>query len=155
MTVVPQRLYARTGDRKKHESIAFKVNGRLGIPIRDAIKKIYAGLEGRDDPVLVEQSSVIQLRLEWPGYPPWSRKIRLDDWKKASQRISLKKLATEVSKCLERFILVHADKHSDRECSDWRVGPEFIEVNRLVLIALDNVSKGSWQPRIGLLGECP
>ena len=46
---------------------------------------------------------------------------------------------------------VHAGKHPDRESSDWRIGPEFIGIDRLVLVALDNVSKGSWQPRIGLL----
>jgi len=45
----------------------------------------------------------------------------------------------------------HAGRHPDRECSNWRVGPEFIGIDRLVLVALDNVSKGSWQPRIGLL----
>jgi hypothetical protein len=46
---------------------------------------------------------------------------------------------------------VDTGKHPDRECSDWRVGPEFIGTDRLVLVALDNVSKGSWQPRVGLL----
>ena len=44
-----------------------------------------------------------------------------------------------------------AGKNPDRECSDWRVGPEFIGIDRLVLVALDKVSRGSWQPRIGLL----
>lgn len=41
----------------------------------------------------------------------------------------------------------------DRECSDpnWRLGPGFIEIDRLVLVGLDKVSKGSWQPRVGLL----
>ena len=46
-----------------------------------------------------------------------------------------------------------AGKYPDRECSDWRVGPEFIQIDRLVLVALDNVSRGSWQPRIGVLPE--
>lgn len=46
---------------------------------------------------------------------------------------------------------VHTGKHPDRECSDWRVGPEFIGIDRLVLVGLDKVSRGSWQPRIGLL----
>lgn len=46
-----------------------------------------------------------------------------------------------------------AGKYPDRERSDWRVGPEFIDIDRLVLVALDHVSKGSWQPRIGVLRE--
>jgi len=64
MTLVPQRQYARTGDRDQHNSIYFKVNGHSGIPARDAIGKIYAGLEGRDDRVFVGKPSVIMLRLE-------------------------------------------------------------------------------------------
>lgn len=97
--------------------------------------------------------------------------IRLNDWKKSPQRIKLEKLATEVSKCIERFIKVGRErffpapadmvrgkqmqtgKYPDRECSGWRVGPEFIEIDRLVLVALDHVSKGSWQARIGVLEE--
>jgi len=64
MTVIPQRPYARTVDREKHKPIIFKVNGCLGIPARDAIRKAYAGLEGRDDQVFVGRPSVIMLRLE-------------------------------------------------------------------------------------------
>ena len=64
MTMVPQRLYARTGDREKHKSIDFKVNARRGILARDAIEKIYVGLEGRDDQVFVDKPSVMMLRLE-------------------------------------------------------------------------------------------
>lgn len=47
---------------------------------------------------------------------------------------------------------VHAGKHPDRECSAaWRVGPGFITIDRLVLVSLENVSRGSWQPRIDLV----
>lgn len=70
--------------------------------------------------------------LQWPGYTHWSRKvrslfpslyrrpltlttsryqIRLNDWKKAPQRIRLEKLATEVSKCIERFIRVGRERY--------------------------------------------
>ena len=77
-----------------------------------------------------------------------------------------------VAKCIERFIKVwcaspsridypadmirgrevHSSEHLDRESSsDWRVGPGFIEVDRLVLFSLDRVSRMSWQPRIGVL----
>ena len=131
--------------------------------------------------------------LQWVGYRPWSRKvgslfrslstsinpsrcqIRLNDWQKVPQRIKLEKLATEVAKCIERFIIVGharlssiyslvdtirgkdvsttAGNHYDREHPDWRVGPGFIGIDRLVLIALDSVSRGSWQPRIGVLQE--
>ena len=62
MFMVPQRQYAKMGDHEQ-ESIVFKVNDRLGIPARDAIGKIYAGLEGRDNRVSVDKS-VMMLRVE-------------------------------------------------------------------------------------------
>ena len=64
MAMVPQRPYARTGGREKQRSIIFKVTGRLGIPVRDAIGRNYVGLEGRDDQVFVDDAGVITLRLE-------------------------------------------------------------------------------------------
>jgi hypothetical protein len=83
----------------------------------------------------------------------------------------LEKLATEVAKCIERFIRViyvsfsRIDRtltrekevqdtgQNNQETSNWRVGAGFIDTNRLVLVALDKVSRGSWQPRIGVLSQ--
>ena len=62
MTVVPQRSYAKPGDREQGP-IIFKVYDEFGIPARDAIERIYAGLEGRDDRVPVDKT-VMMLRLE-------------------------------------------------------------------------------------------
>ena len=64
MTVIPQRSYLRKGDHEGQESIMFKVNGCLGIPIENAIGRLYAGLEGRDDQVFVGKCSILVLRLE-------------------------------------------------------------------------------------------
>jgi hypothetical protein len=64
MIEVPQRLYGRKGGREENNSIIFKVNGQLGIPAQDAIERVYAGLEGRDDLVVFGGPKVIMLRLE-------------------------------------------------------------------------------------------
>ena len=64
MAMVPQRPYARMGGREKQRSIIFKVTGRLGIPVRDALGRNYVGLEGRDNQVFVDDVGVITLRLE-------------------------------------------------------------------------------------------
>ena len=64
MIMIPQRSYTRIGNCDKHNPIKFKVNGRPGIPALDAIRKSYAGLDGRDDEVSVGRPSVIMLRLE-------------------------------------------------------------------------------------------
>lgn len=42
---------------------------------------------------------------------------------------------------------------NDQESSYWRVGPNSIGIDSLVLVGLENVSKGSWQPRIGFLSH--
>ena len=64
MTIVPQRQYARKRGDKKQEVIIFKINGRSGITARDAMRKVYAGLEGRDERVFEGKCSVLTLRLE-------------------------------------------------------------------------------------------
>lgn len=64
MIEVPQRLYGRKGGREENNSIIFKVNGQLGILARNAIERVYAGLEGRDDLVVFGGPKVIMLRLE-------------------------------------------------------------------------------------------
>lgn len=64
MTIVPQRPYGRKKRNDKQESIIFKVNGRLGITAQEAINQNYVGLEGRDNQVFVDKSSVFMLRLE-------------------------------------------------------------------------------------------
>lgn len=67
------------GDRDQHNTIYFKVNGCLGIPVRDAIGKIYAGLEGRDDRVFVDKASVMMLRLEVRPSPDCEVFLMTDD----------------------------------------------------------------------------
>lgn len=100
--------------------------------------------------------------------------MRVDDWKKERGRIKLAKLATDVSKYIERFIKVGCHKcfsqgivptdvirwkgaqaieQPDRVCSGWKVGPGCVGIDSLVLLSLDKVSRGSWQPRIGLLSR--
>lgn len=41
----------------------------------------------------------------------------------------------------------------NRASSEWRVGPELIGIDRLVLVSLEKVSRGSWRPCIGLLSQ--
>ena len=62
--LVPQRPYSRSRDDQEHISIV--LNGNSGINARDAIKRIYGGLERRDDRVLVGEPKVkyMKLRLE-------------------------------------------------------------------------------------------
>jgi hypothetical protein len=64
MTIVPQGSYAKKRRDKKQEVLTFKVNGHPGITARDAMRKIYVGLEGRDERVFEDKPSVLTLRLQ-------------------------------------------------------------------------------------------
>ena len=66
---IPQREYGRKmsnqlGPQEPQEVIRFSVNGRCGYPLGDALKKLHAGLDGRDDKMFVGFASSISLRLE-------------------------------------------------------------------------------------------
>jgi hypothetical protein len=61
---VPQRNYGgKRWNLKRLEPISFSMNGRPGINMGAALRKIYAGLDGRDDPVLQGASGAISCRL--------------------------------------------------------------------------------------------
>jgi hypothetical protein len=64
--------------------ILFSVEGKCGYPLGDALKKLYTGLDGRDDKIFIGFKSSISIRLEvcltrWKGstitlnviYPQW------------------------------------------------------------------------------------
>jgi hypothetical protein len=106
---------------------------------------------------------------QWPGYQPWSRTIPTRDFRNPPGPITRSKLAKNVAKSVGRFIMVGAisseydscltgtiQEQHDRPMEEdgdpaWLVGPRRIEVNDLVLVRLDHVSKGSWQVHLQLL----
>ena len=66
---IPQREYERQriyplSQRDLQEVIQFRVNGKCGYPLVDAMRKQYRGLDGRDDKMFVDFKSSISLRLE-------------------------------------------------------------------------------------------
>jgi hypothetical protein len=63
---VPQRSYdhgRKQWNFERLESISFSANGRPGINMRDALRKTFTGLDGRDDPVLENAAGAISCRL--------------------------------------------------------------------------------------------
>lgn len=66
---IPQREYRRkrtdpTPRDQLQEMIVFKVNGKCGYPLIDALRGCYTGLDGRDDRMFVGSKSSISMRLE-------------------------------------------------------------------------------------------
>ena len=63
---IPQKAYnygQKQWNFTQLEPIHFSVNGRRGINMGDALRKMFTGLDGRDDLVLQDASSAISCRL--------------------------------------------------------------------------------------------
>ena len=106
----------------------------LGIPLRDALHGRFAKLVGRDEPMFQDNRPSISVRLnvsltraallyhlsnisvsvsnaiqnQWPGYQPWSRQIPTRDFRNPPGPITRSKLAKNVAKSVNRFIVVGA-----------------------------------------------
>ena len=66
---IPQREYDRQRtDPLSHNElqgmIPFRVNGNCGYPLKDALRKHYTGLDGRDEKMFIDFKSSISIRLE-------------------------------------------------------------------------------------------
>jgi hypothetical protein len=151
---IPQRPYRRPkgdtlDDYRVGELITFEMFGQCGMPLKSALHRQYKGLSGRDDPMFVGSRSSISIRLEWLDCPPWTQQMRTKDWKRKPSPITKAKLATEVAKKLDRFLQEVRPNHW---CSEGgTLSPLQVDVNRLVLVALQHVSMGSWQPHLRLI----
>jgi len=98
---IPQREYERLGtdplsQDELQEMIPFRVNGKCGYSLVDALKKQYLGLEGRDDKMFTSSKSSISIRLEvgppapaqsdgglesclqWLPYEKWTKQAGVD-----------------------------------------------------------------------------
>ena len=63
---VPQRSYdhgRKQWSFKPSEPIPFRTNGRPGISLRDALRKKFADLDDRDDPMLRDARGAVSCRL--------------------------------------------------------------------------------------------
>jgi len=154
---IPQRDYdrQRTDPLSQHdlqEMILFRVNGRCGYPLVDALKKRYTGLDGRDDKMFVDFKSSISIRLEWLSYDKWTRQIRTLTWRKKPDNIARSKLATEVAKRMKIFFEEMAGKAVNSH-PEYRVQPGIIDLEHLELVALKRVAKSSYMPHFRLIAS--
>ena len=95
---IPQREYERPrtdplSEDELQEMITFSVHGVCGYPLKDALRKQYTGLDGRDDKMFVTCKSSISIRLEvcpppsaqanngpesclqWLPYEKWTKQV--------------------------------------------------------------------------------
>ena len=90
---VPQKSYdhgRKQWNFRRSEPISFHVNGRPGINMGDALRKVFAGLDGRDDPALQDPPGTISCRLlvglSWFSIRPLKSTIRQVPWVSGQQQ---------------------------------------------------------------------
>ncbi|KAI0629175.1 hypothetical protein C8Q77DRAFT_1066093 [Trametes polyzona] len=124
----------------------------MGIPLRDAISSRFMHLSGRDDPMFEGRGPSVSIRLNWPGYAPWSRQIPTRDFRSPPHPVTRAKLARNVAKTINRFIKEMSTRPmEDPSQARWRVGPQHIRLEDLLLVGLQHVSMGSWQAHVRLV----
>ncbi|KIL00747.1 hypothetical protein PAXRUDRAFT_598900 [Paxillus rubicundulus Ve08.2h10] len=182
---IPQKVYQpyTEADRLRYiqditlkQTIFFYSNNQseLGISLEDALKQRFKHLDDKDEPMFIGCGPSVSIRLQWPGYRPWTKQIPTMDFKNPKGPITKIKLAKNIANCVRRFIEVGPleslhlcplidvyskvgdtkamEPDSDRR---WKVGKRNIKVEDLVLVSLHHVSKGSWQPQLRLRKPFP
>ncbi|KAI0666752.1 hypothetical protein C8Q78DRAFT_1072139 [Trametes maxima] len=124
----------------------------MGIPLKDAISSRFMQLVNRDDSMFEGRGPSVSIRLNWPGYAPWTRQIPTKDFRSPPHPITRSKLARNVAKVIKRFIDEMQDlSQEDESMARWRVGKNYIKLEDLMLVGLQHVSMGSWQAHVRLV----
>jgi len=98
---IPQRDYERQrtdplSQTELQEMILFRVDGKCGYPLKDALRKRYTGLDGRDDKMFENSRSSISIRVgvspissarfddgiefrsQWLPYKGWTKQVSIE-----------------------------------------------------------------------------
>lgn len=158
--IVPQRWYRPNtqSDRRRYVEevelegpIMFYMQhpDSLGISCQDAINSRFSRLYGRDDQMFRDRGPSVSIRINWPGYTPWSRQIPTRDFRSPPGPITRAKLAKNVAKTVQRFLAEKKDKKMEDEAEDkYRVAR--IDIDDIEIVGLQHVSMGSWQAHLRL-----
>ncbi|KAF9784364.1 hypothetical protein BJ322DRAFT_844428 [Thelephora terrestris] len=165
---VPQRKYDKgTGrdDPKNQGRVVFIREDGTYLPVKEALEKIYGTLMDQNLLVLDKAGLSVMVRFEvnkhtilgdtdvhlvaqWPGYRSKEYQMRFVDWRGEPQKVPLHKLATDIAKIINKFVGDMQGKPIQPNYAMWRVGQDAIRPEDLRLAALEQVSAGSWQPRL-------
>lgn len=97
--VVPQPVYTAPGQFTQLPTIRFSEGGRPGMSLANALNKVFQNMnQSNDVPRLSEQAKKITIRINWPGYQPWSYVVHAFDHSYEVRPITLAKLAHEIAK---------------------------------------------------------
>lgn len=158
-STVPQELYNVGTTHAFHFTtgsgmpVVFNVAEGAGIPLEQLLHRQTTHLQARDDRISDMSGDTISIRIEWPGYPSFTKQIASKDWKKTRSPNTRERLAVKVAGAVHSFFKEHAKTQCDPPNSRWRIGPNGIRIEHLALVSLHRVSQGSWQPKLCLLRD--
>lgn len=146
--IVPQQVYTSPPSQANFSplpSIRFFQSDRPGLRLRDALNLPIPGLHGSVSvPAFSKTGMRATLRIMWPNYSIWCPENRIDifDHTQRANPQTLERVAQKVAKLISIFY--NEMSGSPGDVSDWQL--ERIPFDRLYLIELRHVSRGSWQP---------
>ncbi|KAG2144109.1 uncharacterized protein EDB93DRAFT_1087867 [Suillus bovinus] len=133
--------------------VVFNVTEGAGIPLQQLLLRQTIHLQARDERITDMSGDTISIRIEWPGYPSFTKQIASKDWKKRRSPNTRERLAFKVAGAVQSFFREHANTQCDSSNSRWRIGANGILIEHLALVSLHRVSQGSWQPKLCLLRD--
>jgi hypothetical protein len=152
--LIPQRAYQTHfkagGDEPFHIDFRFTNARDLGIPLRLLldVSAMDLPIQGADEvPFMPNISTTITLRIWWPGYVQYPRRLTM---RKATGVLTRIELAMAIAECYKNFIDEARVEPKDVGTDQWRVGRGHITLKHLFLLRLTQVSQGSWQADIAL-----
>lgn len=151
---IPQRNYGHGSKQlgfERLEPTIFDSKDYPGVNLGDALRKNYASLRRRDDPMVQTTSGVASCRLLFPGYPDNGKSCQINmlNWTRTRVPIPRSKLAHEVARQVDRYLTRMASITPDGSVEEfWTIGRGFMQIDNMYLVSLVSVSTGSFQPEI-------
>ncbi|KAI0790236.1 hypothetical protein BC629DRAFT_1512515 [Irpex lacteus] len=151
--IIPQAGYFAPEPYMPYPNIKFTVNHTLGIRLVDAMNPAFDGLDDADfcPQILENMMTKIMLRIKWPGYPAWNEVIHVFDHNYNVIPNTYKKVSQLVAQKIQSFCYGMRDHpyNADSGVDGWQLHRYPFE--NLVLLELQHVGRGSWQPVISAI----
>lgn len=144
---VPQRPYkSQRGHFRGNEPISYRRPGMLQGVLLSACLAQEFRMEGMNEPAFPSLPGVkSQLRMNWPSYPDFPS----NQFSIRNGLISRAELAFIIAHEMERFFQVHGNRGPEN--NEWKIGPDHIRFEDIVLVGVDHVSHSSLQAQFEII----
>ncbi|KII90249.1 hypothetical protein PLICRDRAFT_686438 [Plicaturopsis crispa FD-325 SS-3] len=145
----PSRIFS--GDFIPRELATATYTDRAGHI--DALDKKFEFLEHRTSSAFTKGVKSIVMRIEWPGYTVYEKRLAVAHWnlKLSRKPLTIAELAGQIAKYVKVFMDETADVlQRQGPQSSFNIGPGAITIDDLALVSFHQVSTGIWQPLLRL-----